>query len=187
VDLGGLRAVVWLDPDPPAADIAPKLSIFARDGGLLIVPQKAAAAFKPERVLDCAVAGYELRALGKGSIASAVREWDDPYFLAADVHNLVSRRYDPVRMFNGSSYWVHYSTAPKAKDGLVQLVSFGAASRAGGAGTSDVSLRITQPHSSVAFHTLDAEPAPLTPVTEGGVTEYRLPSFGIYAALEVKA
>jgi hypothetical protein len=186
-DFSGLRALVWLDPDQPPADVAPKLAAFARDGGLLIVSRNAAAAFKGDRLLDCAVAGYELRALGKGSIASATREWDDPYFLAADVHNLVSRRYDPVRMFNGSSYWVHYSAPPRGGDGLIQLVSFGAVTRSGGAGTSDVSLRIAQPHSSVMFHALEAEPAPLAAVTEGGVTEYRLPQFSTYAALEVKA
>ncbi len=185
-DLSGLRAAVWLDPDAPPAEIAPKLTAFARDGGLLIVSRQAGAAFAGERGLDCPVAGYQLRALGKGSIATAEREWEDPYFLAADVHNLVSRRYDPVRMFNGSSYWVHYSTAPRGNDGLIQLVSFGAGARSGGEGTSDVSLRIAQPHSSVAFHTLGAEPAPLAPVTEAGNVEYRLPAFSIYAALEVK-
>lgn len=186
-DFTGLRALVWLDPDQPPAELAARLAAFARDGGLLIVSQKAAAAFKTERPLDCAVAGYELRTLGKGSVAAATREWDDPYFLAADVHNLVSRRYDPVRLFNGASYWVHYSAAPAGRDALIQLVSFGAVTRSGGAGTSDVSLRIAQPHSSVAFHALDAEPAPLAPVSEGGVTEYRLPQFSTYAALEVKA
>ncbi len=186
-DLNGLRAVVWLDPDQPPTEAVAKLAAFARGGGLLISSRKGAVAFTGETVLDCPVTGYELRALGRGSLATAVRDWDDPYFLAADVHNLVSRRYDPIRMFNGSSYWVHYSTAPRGGDGLIQLVSFGSGARAGGAGSGDVSLRITQPHRAVTFHPLDAEPTALQPVIDGKTIEYRLPQFATYGALEVNA
>lgn len=185
-DLSGLRAVAWIDPERPAPEAAAKLTAFAREGGLVIVHHQAATAFSGERVLECAVTGYELRGLGKGSIASAVADWDDPYFVAADVHNLVSRRYDPIRMFNGSSYWVHNSAAPTGGGRLVQLVSFGSFSRRGGVGTADVSLRLTEAHSAVTFHAFDAEPAPLAPVIVNGNTEYRLPQFGTYAALEVR-
>jgi hypothetical protein len=144
--------------------------------------------FKGERVLDCPVAGYELRALGKGTVAAATREWDDPYFLAIDAHNLVSRRYDPIRMFNGSSYWVHYSVAPGGGDRLVQLVSFaGSRGFRGGGGGSDVSLRIPVQHRSVTLYRLDAGPEPLAAVKEDGHIEYRLPQFSVYAAVEVKA
>ena len=82
---------------------------------------------------------------------------------------------------------MHYSVAAGAKDSLIQLVSFGSGARGGGTGTAEVSLRIPEAHRSVTLHTLDAEPAPLQPVTVGPYTEYRLPQFGIYSALEVKA
>ena len=132
--------------------------------------------------------GYELRALGKGTMAAATREWDDPYFLAIDAHNLVSRRYDPIRMFNGSSCWLHYSVAPNGKDSLVQLVSFaGGSTLRGGTGTNDISLRIPTQHRSITLHTLDAAPEPLQPVKEGEHSEYRMPQFSAYAALEVRA
>lgn len=186
-DLAGLRAVIWLDQELPAPEAVPKLAEFARGGGLLIASRTAAPAFKGERLVDCPVTGYELRTLGKGTLATTTEDWDDPYFLAADAHDLVSRRYDPIRLFNGSSYWVHYSVAAGAKDSLIQLVSFGASARAGGGGTAEVSLRIAEAHRSVTLHTLDAEPVPLQPETVGPYTEYRLPQFAIYAALEVKA
>jgi hypothetical protein len=188
-DLTGLRAALWVDKDPPAADVVAKLAAFARGGGLLIVPGTAGALFKGERVLDCPVTGYELRALGKGTVAAATRDWDDPYFLAIDAHNLVSRRYDPIRMFNGSSYWVHYSVAPAGKDSLIQLVSFvgSRGGRGGGGGANDVAIRIPAQHRSVTVHRLDTAPEPLQPVKEDEFIEYHLPQFAVYAALEVKA
>jgi hypothetical protein len=193
-DLTGLRAALWMDKDPPAADIVTKLAAFGRAGGLLIVPGTAGSVFRGERILDCPVAGYELRAFGKGTVAAATREWNDPYFLALDAHNLVSRRYDPFRLFNGSSCWVHYSVAPSGMDSVVQLVSFAGSrgSRAqflpgGAVGIDDVAIRIPARHRSVTMYTLDAAPAPLQPVTVDEHLEYHLPLFSIYAALEVKA
>ncbi|HYW46173.1 MAG TPA: hypothetical protein VE959_25130 [Bryobacteraceae bacterium] len=187
-DLTGLRAALWLDKDPPAADIVAKLAAFARGGGLLIVPVTAGSLFRGERVLDCPVAGYELRAFGRGTVAAATREWGDPYFLALDTHNLVSRRYDPIRMFNGSSCWVHYSAAPAGKDSLIQLVRFaGSRNSRGGREAGDLTVRIPARHRSVILYTLDAAPAPLQPVTENSQVEYHLPQFSGYAALEVKA
>ncbi len=186
-DLEGLRAVIWLDQQTPPPEAVAKLTAFAQNGGMVILSRPAAGAIKGERELDCAVAGYRMLSLGRGSVVQALREWDDPYFLAADAHNLVSRRYDPVRLFNGSSYWLHYSVSPDKRTQLIQMVSFGGGPRAGGTGTSDVSLRIRDPHSSVLFHALGAEPAPLQPVGEGRNLEYRLPPFEIYGALEVSA
>ncbi len=185
--LAGLRAAIWLDQEAPAPGDAGRLAEFARGGGLLIASRAASPAFKGERRLDCAVAGYDLHTLGKGTLATTAKAWDDPYFLAADAHSLVSRRYDPIRMFNGSGCWVHHSVAPAARDRLIQLVSFGSMSRAGGTGTSDVSLRIAAEHRSVVLHVLDGEPSPLQPALVGANLEYRLPQFATYAALEVRA
>jgi hypothetical protein len=128
------------------------------------------------------VAGYELRALGKGTIACPARPWEDPYWLALEVHSLVSRRYDPVRMFNASSLWVHYSLPPRGSGSLIQLVNFT------GRPTGQVSMRIQAAHRSVAIHTLEsAGPAPLQSVQADGNIEYHLPAFTTYAALEVNA
>ena len=186
-DLTGLRAVLWADPQAPPAPLAARLSAFARDGGLLVVSRAAAAAFPGGSALDCAVAGYDLRALGKGSVASPQRDWDDPYFVVLDTHNLVSRRYDPVRVFNGSSLWVHYSADPRGAASLIQFVEF-AGSRWRTGGGSLVSLRIQYPHSAVQIHTMDTGTArPLAPVRVGRDVEYHLPAFSVYAALEVTA
>jgi hypothetical protein len=129
-----------------------------------------------------------LRPFGKGTVAAATRDWDDPYSLAADAHDLVSRRYDPIRMFNGSSYRTHYSVAPGGNDKLIQLISFAGASRFPGMGRSnEVTVRFPDRHSSVTLYRLDAAPETLRPVKDGDRIEYQLPQFAAYAALEVKA
>ncbi len=179
-DLTGLRAVLWLDPERPSPTLVDKLATFAKAGGLLIAQRKAALDFKAGNVLDCPVTGYELRAFGKGTLAAPLRDWDDPYWVALDVHNLVSRRHDPIRMFNASSLWVHNSVAPRGQGSLVQLVNF--TGRPGGS----VSLRIQKPHRSVAIYTLESGgPQALKPVQVEKTMEYYLPAFSVYAALEV--
>ncbi len=122
--LEGLRAVLYVDNDPPSAELKARLAAFARAGGLLIVPHSLAAQFPGEKPIPCPVAGYRLRSFGKGSVADATRDWDDPYFVAADVHNLVRRRNDPVTLFNARSLWAHYSVAPGGRGALLQLVAF---------------------------------------------------------------
>ncbi len=111
-NLEGSRAVLYVDNDPPSAEWKARLGAFARAGGLLIVPHSLAGQFPGEKPIDCAVAGFELRSMGKGSVAAATQDWGDPYFLAADIHNLVGRRYDPFTLFNARSLWEHYSEAP---------------------------------------------------------------------------
>jgi hypothetical protein len=181
-DLTGLRAVLWMDPERPDAPLVDKLATFAKAGGLLIAQRNVALAFKAGNVLDCPVTGYELHAFGKGTLASPSRDWEDPYWIAVEVHNLVSRRHDPIRMFNTSSLWIHNSVAPRGQSSLIQLVNF--TGRVGGS----VSLRIQKPHRSVAIHTLESGgPQPLKPVPVEKTQEYYLPPFSVYAALEVTA
>lgn len=180
--LEGLRAVLYVDSQPPAPALKAKLSAFAGAGGLLIVPPGVGKLFTRGNPLSCAVTGYRLEAAGKGRIAVADRDWDDPYFLAADTHSLVSRRHDPVRLFNGRSLWMHYSVEPKSKGALLQLVSF--SSRL----NQSVSLAPSQPWRTAAMHTVGtAEPAILNAVQVDGRPEFQLPPFSRYAALEFKS
>jgi hypothetical protein len=54
-------------------------------------------------------------------------------------------------------------------------------------GTGEISFRIPGPHRSIVLHTLGGDAQTLEPVKDGKNIEYRLPQFGTYAALEVKA
>lgn len=180
--LEGLRGVLYVDSDPPSAGLKAQLEAFARAGGLLIVPRALGAEFSGGKPVPCPVGGYDLRMLGKGSLATATRDWEDPYFLAADVHNLVSRRHDPVSLFNASSLWEHYSVAADRRRALLQLVGF--TSRP----NESVSVALARPWRSVAMYAIASEtPAMLEPVTVEGRMELHLPAFSNYAALEFRS
>ena len=180
--LEGLPAVLYADSDPPSAELKAQLAAFARPGGLLIVPRALAALFQGEKTVPCSVAGYELRSFGRGSVAAATRDWDDPYFLAADVHNLVGRRNDPLTLFNAASLWRHYSVNPDSRAALLQLVAF--ASRP----NESVSVAPARPFRSAAMYTIGRDaPVPLEPVKVEGRMELHLPAFSFYTALEVRS
>ena len=180
--LEGLRAVLYVDSEVPSAELKSRLVAFARAGGLLIVPHALASQFAGEKPIQCPVSGYELRPLGKGSVAAATRDWDDPYFVAADVHNLVRRRNDPVTLFNARSLWAHYSVAPGGPGALLQLVAFT------GRPNESVSLAPARPWRSAAMYTIGLDvPAILKPVQADGRPEFHLPAFSYYAALEFRS
>lgn len=180
--LDGLRAIHYVDNTPPTAALKSKLIAFAQAGGLLIVPRALASQFPAGRILQCPVARYRLQSLGKGSLASPLEDWDDPYFLAADVHSLVSRRNDPVRLFNGRSLWMHYSVSPGNSAALLQFVSF--TSRP----NQSVSLAPARQWRSALMHTIgEDKPVALQPVEVDGHLEFQLPRFSYYAALEFRS
>ncbi len=123
-----------------------------------------------------------MRSLGRGSVAAATRDWDDPYFLAADIHNLVGRRNDPVTLFNARSLWEHYCEAPDGRQALLQLVAF--TSRP----NESVSVAPSRPWRSAAIYRIGAEaPAIVEPVEVDGKPEFHLPAFSYYAALEFQS
>jgi len=177
-----LKALLYVDDERPSPEWKARLTAFGRGGGLLIVPRVLAVEFPGEKPLRCPVVGYELLAFGKGSVASPTRDWDDPFFLAADVHNLVSRRNDPVVLFNARSLWEHYSVAPGGRSELLQLVGFT------GRGSDSVSVAVVRPSASAAMYVPEQEaPTILKPEKVDGRLEYHLPSFSSYAALEFKS
>jgi hypothetical protein len=180
--LDGLPAVLYVDSEPPSADLKSKLAAFVQSGGMLIVPRALAAQFPGGKPGPCPVAGYELRPQGKGWVAVATEDWDDPFFVAADVHNLVRRRNDPVTLFNARSLWEHYSAAPDARSALLQLVGF--TSRP----YQSVSVAPAKAARQAAMYTLGSDqPAMLEPVRVEGRLEFHLPAFSYYAALEFRS
>jgi hypothetical protein len=179
--LAGLRAVLLVDNDPPPAELATRLAEFARGGGLVIVPRALATTFAGERPVLCPVGGFELRSLGRGSLAIAKRDWEDPFFLAADVHSLAGSRNDPVLMFNAPSLLAHYSVAPRGERALLQLVGFT------GRRSASVSVAVAQAARPASMYIPESDaPTVLEAVKVGGRTEYHLPPFSFYAALEFR-
>jgi hypothetical protein len=180
--LQDLRAVLCADPDAHSPEWTSALTRFAESGGLLIVPRALDAGFGSGRPLSCPVAGFAMRSVGKGRVASATRDHDDPYFLAADTHALVSRRNDPVRLFNARSLWQHWGVAGDGRAAMLQLVGF-----TGKPNGNIVAAPAKQWRSAVAHVPGESAPRPVEPVKVDGVTEYRLPEFSYYIAVEFAA
>lgn len=177
----GLRTVLYVDQDPPPAELKSKLTEFIKGGGLVVLPRALASAFPGDNPRTGPVAGYELHTLGKGSIAVATRDWGDPYYLAVDVHSLASRREDPVLLFNGSSLFAHYSMTAGTPAALLQLVSFT------GRPNDSVTVLVSRRFRSARMYVADSDDAPvLRPVAAERGVEFRLPPFSVYTALELE-
>lgn len=120
--LGGLKAVLFVDEEPPEPELLRKLYSFAEEGGTLITPPGweergtlLEHAWPPRfRVFQC----------GEGRIAVARDEVSDPYVLADDAQLLMSHRYDAVRLFNAGAAMSHYSLSDDGASGVLHLVRF---------------------------------------------------------------
>jgi hypothetical protein len=84
-------------------------------------------------------------------------------------------------MFNGGSLWMHYALAPQGGAALLQFVGFS------GRSNQSVSLVSARKWRSVLMHTLSLqEPAVLPAIEVDNRTEFHLPAFSTYAALEFR-
>ena len=110
--------------------------------------------------------------------AGPVGSRTDPFLVAADTHMLMSRRNDPVRIYNAGSMYVH--CAEQGPDAVVQLVNFARRESA-----NLISVGVSKHYTRALFHTLTAEPAPIKPVPVGLGVEFQLPPFALCAALEL--
>jgi hypothetical protein len=105
----------------------------------------------------------------------------DPWELATRIHAKLGRKNDVVRLWNGGSLNVIYTVAHDGHSGLLQIVNY-AAHEPGEA----VTAWVGSAYQSARIHTLDHPRA--TPIdlhaASGGVEIY-LPSFPVYAAIEL--
>ncbi|MCW5977216.1 MAG: hypothetical protein KIT09_04025 [Bryobacteraceae bacterium] len=171
----GLKAILYVDAEPPQGDLRKDLLAFVEGGGLLIAPQALTKTEPAESKL-----GYDLRAHGKGRIATPREEWSDPFVLAAEAHLLLSHREDVVRIWNGGTMDSYYAASRDGKKAVVHLVSY---SRRGRLDT--VTLGLPRPYASAGFYTLESA-ARVKPVKSRLGTEVPLPPFETYAAIELE-
>ena len=182
-DLKGRRAVLYLDQAPPGPKLATMLRAFATQGGLVLAGPGAKESFaglKP-------VAGpphprFDILTLGRGRVAVARAAFDDPWTLADDAHLLMSRRFDPVRLFNGGLLHTHTTTSPDGKRSLVHIINYGTEPFG-----HSVVLQVTRPVRSAKTHlpgTAEAKSVAL-----GGNParpEMEIPHFSVYLAVELE-
>ena len=124
---------------------------------------------------------YDIRVVGKGKVAIAKAEPDDPYTLANDSVLLVSHRYELLRFFNVGSVSSYLTASPDRKSALLHMLLY--ANR----GPEDASVWIVGRYRSAKLWTVDqAEAHRLETVPGREGVELRLPPLSQYAAVELE-
>ena len=180
VVLAGLRAAVYADQEPPLPALRKQIMDFVQAGGLLITAPKWGAlppiAGRTEEHPRFTVFGH-----GKGRIAVAKTEPDDPYQFANDAAVILSHRHDLVRFWNGGATASYYTMSPDRKQAVVHLLFY--ANR----GPDSATVRVAGRYRAGRMATL-AQPAPrnLEIHSQKDGTEVHLPQVGQYVALQLE-
>ena len=175
-----LRAVIYIDADPPPPGLRKQILGFVQAGGMLIaapqwgeVPGTPAKADEDPR--------YSVRTVGRGRVAQANADPDDPYLWANDSVMLVSHRYDLVRFWNGGATSSFYTMAPDRKQAVVHLLYY--ANR----GPDSASVRIAGRYRAVTASTIDQPAVPSVKMeSQKDAVEVHLPQVSQYVALELE-
>jgi hypothetical protein len=175
----GLRAVIYVDAQPPAADVRVRILDFVSGGGLLIAgPKLGPPPGTPGRDEHPA---YAMRRLGKGRVAIARKDPDDPYALANDSAVLISHRYELLRFWNGGAVGSYLTAAPDRKRAVAHLLFYA------DQGADHVSVRIAGRWRKAGLWTPDREgPRPVEMEIRQDAVELHLPVVGQYAAAELE-
>ena len=175
----GLRALIYADSQPPAAGLRKQILDFVSAGGLLItgpkwgIPPGAPATEEHPR--------YAARTLGKGRLAIAKADPDDPYVLASDSALLISHRYELLRFWNGGALGSFLTVAADRKRAVAHLLFY--ADR----GPDHVSVRILGRYRKASLWTTDRqESRPLEMEIQKDAVELHLPVVSQYAAAELE-
>lgn len=177
--LAGLKAVLYVDQEPPQPDLMARLLTFASSGGLLILPPNLAVPDSAEPAGE-QHPRYRVRKLGAGRIAVAKDEVSDPYLLAGDSHLLMSHRSDIVRAFNAASTNSYYLRSADGKRAVVQVINYSMRPEA-----HPITLWVADRYRRARFLTTAKESA-LKPAAVSGGTELHLPPFPVYGAVELE-
>lgn len=179
--LDGLKAILYVDQDPPPQELRQKLLAFTEKGGLLMVPStwgKLGRVFDPGSLQD----RYQLFTLGNGHLAVAKKEIEDPYALAEETHLLLSRRNDLVRLWNAAAMNSFYTASPDGRRALVQIINYSLREKG-----EPVSVWVREAYRSARLWHLGADhPVPLPGKAEQGGQEFHLPPVSTYAAVEME-
>ena len=175
----GLRAAIYADAQPPAAALRQQTLDFVSAGGLLIAgPKWGTPLGTPARDEH---PGYATRTLGKGRLAIAKADPDDPYVLANDSALLISHRYELLRFWNGGAVGSYLTVAPDRKRAVAHLLFY--ADR----GPDHASVRIAGRYRKASLWTPDRlEPRLLEMEIQKDAVELHLPAVSQYAAVELE-
>lgn len=188
-ELAGLKAVLYVDEDPPTPELRKQISTFVQAGGMLItgpiwgdVPTSAKVVLDHPR--------FAVRASGTGKIAMAKPGGlDDPFLVANDSVILVSHRHDLVRFWNGGALASYLTTAPDRKHALLQLLFYARElnGKTSLGGPDSATVRVAGRYAKATLQTLD-QTSPRAVHMEPGKdhVEIHLPALLHYSAIELE-
>lgn len=179
--LRGMAAALYIDPLPLAPPLLEPLQRFAERGGLLVCLSSARGGIRNLDPRPAAHPRFEIHRCGKGRVALSRAGWEDPYLMAQDIHLLMSRRHDVIRLFNPGSILAWPVESPDRRRLLVHLLNY---SRYGAA--HDVAVQTWQPVKSAWIERPGAERRPAQLRREAGGWEAVLEPFDAYCALELE-
>ncbi len=174
-----LRAVIYADGNPPAPDLRKQALTFVEGGGMLIAgPKWGPAPGTPAPHSNHR--RYSSRTLGKGKVAIATSDMDDPYVVANDSVVLVSHRHDLLRFWNGGAFSSFFTTSPDRKQSIAQMLFYVK-------NPDSASVRIAGQYRNAKLWTPESPTSvPLTMEPEKGAVELHLPPISRYAAVELE-
>jgi hypothetical protein len=180
--LAGLKAIYYVDREPPNAELRRKLMAFAQGGGTLFVPSKwpnpegAPAPAEPYLL-------FTVRSVGKGRLAVCKEERPEAYNTVADIQVIMSHGNDILRLYSASSSNGFYQTSAQGGQGVIHMLNYSC--RPGSDGPlfylrdQYKSARLVSPEL--------ASPATLQlAAQEGGGAELFLPRLSVYGAIELE-
>lgn len=179
--LRGISAVVYIDQLPLKGALLERLERFVRQGGLLVCLDSVRGALRGLEPGGGTHPRFQLFRSGNGRVAASRSDWEDPYLMAQDVHLLMSRRQDIVRLFNPGSILCWPVISPDRGRLLVHLLNY---SRHGAA--HDVVVQTWAPVKSAAAEQPGEERRAARVRPEAGGWEIDVEPFDIYCALELE-
>jgi hypothetical protein len=177
--LTGLKAILWVDEEPPSTEQHRELLAFVEQGGLVMAPgywgPPGLSSHTEDWLFD-----YVIYDLGKGRIAVASGGFTDPYQLARNAHVLMGRENDVARLYNtGTTAYYYTSIDPERRRVLVQIVNYAVRP------AEYVALWVNSKARQGRLWSPDAHPpAPLTGIAAGSGTQFDLPTFAVNCGVE---
>jgi hypothetical protein len=177
-----LKAVTYTDDERPAEALRQQILAFVEQGGMLITgpswgPPPGEVAQREEHPR------YELRKFGKGRVAIARPDFEDPYLLANDSVVLISHRYELLRFWNGGAVGSYVAMPADRRRALVQLLFYAFVFA-----NSRPSVRVAGRYKSAKIMTLQhPDPRVVEMEVQENAVELHLPAVSGYAALDLEA
>lgn len=122
--LAGLKGVIYADSAEPPANVRQQVLDFVNAGGMLITGPAWGAPPKATSAGERSHPHFQIRPVGKGSVAVATNSFMDPYVVPNDAVMLVSHRHDIVRYFNSGPITPCLYTSPDKRRAALHTVFY---------------------------------------------------------------